>query len=283
MPASALARLAADPDVAYISPDRPLQGLLDQADAAIGASAAATYGLTGAGVGVAVIDSGIGPSDDLSGKVVYEQQFVSNTNAQDAFGHGTHVAGIIAGSGLDSTGSKYTRTFHGVAEGVSLIDLQVLNSTGAGTDSSVIAAIQEAIALKSKYNIKVINLSLGRPVFESYKLDPLCQAVESAWKAGITVVVAAGNYGRDEPDHDLRLRHDYGSGQRPVRNHRRRREGPGNRDADRRPHRHLQFEGTDAVRHGRQAGSGGAGQSDRFDPRPGEQHGQQLSAGWHQL
>ena len=199
IPATALAQLAANPDVAYVTPDRPLQGLLDQADATIGASAAATYGLTGAGVGVAVIDSGIGPSDDLSGKVVYEQQFVANTNTQDAFGHGTHVAGIIAGSGLDSTGSRYTRTFHGVAEGVSLIDLQVLNSTGAGTDSGVIAAIQEAIALKSKYNIKVINLSLGRPVLESYKLDPLCQAVESAWKAGIAVVVAAGNYGRMNP------------------------------------------------------------------------------------
>ena len=104
VPARALAQLAANPDVAYVTPDRPLQGLLDQADAAIGASAAATYGLTGAGVGVAVIDSGIGPSDDLSGKVVYEQQFVSNTSSQDAFGHGTHVAGIIAGSGLDSTG-----------------------------------------------------------------------------------------------------------------------------------------------------------------------------------
>jgi serine protease AprX len=199
VPASALSELANDPDVAFITPDREVHGLLDQADATIGASAAKTYGLTGAGVGVAVIDSGIGPNNDLSGKVVYEKQFVSNTNTQDTFGHGTHVAGIIAGSGLDSTGSQYTRTFHGVAEGVSLIDLQVLDSTGAGTDSGVIAAIEEAIALKSKYNIRVINISLGRPVVESYKQDPLCQAVESAWKAGITVVVAAGNYGRTNP------------------------------------------------------------------------------------
>ena len=66
-----------------------------------------------------------------------------------------------------------------------------------GTDSQVIAAIQMAIQLKSTYNIRVINLSLGRPVYESYKLDPLCQAVEQAWKAGIVVVVAAGNDGRD--------------------------------------------------------------------------------------
>src|SRR5208283_4443934 len=74
-----------------------------------------------------------------------------------------------------------------------------LDQTGAGTDSSVIAAIEQAIALKAKYNIRVINLSLGRPVYESYKADPLCQAVEQAWKAGITVVVAAGNYGRANP------------------------------------------------------------------------------------
>src|SRR5204863_3858779 len=67
---------------------------------------------------------------------------------------------------------------------------------GAGSDSSVIAAINRAIQLKNTYNIRVINLSIGRPIRESYKLDPLCQAVEQAWAAGITVVVAAGNNGR---------------------------------------------------------------------------------------
>src|SRR5262249_10245168 len=66
-----------------------------------------------------------------------------------------------------------------------------------GADSQVIAAIQRAIQLKDTYNIRVINLSLGRPVYESYTLDPLCQAVEAAWQAGIVVVVAAGNAGRD--------------------------------------------------------------------------------------
>jgi serine protease AprX len=78
-----------------------------------------------------------------------------------------------------------------------IINFRVLDQNGAGTDSEVIAAIQAAIQLKSTYNIRVINLSLGRPVFESYTLDPLCQAVEQAWKSGIVVVVAAGNYGRD--------------------------------------------------------------------------------------
>jgi serine protease AprX len=72
----------------------------------------------------------------------------------------------------------------------------VLDANGAGYVSDVIAAIDQAIQLKSTYNIRVINLSLGTPVYESYKLDPLCQEVEAAWKAGIVVVVAAGNYGR---------------------------------------------------------------------------------------
>jgi len=79
---------------------------------------------------------------------------------------------------------------------VNLIDLRVLDANGSGTDSMVIAAIQRAIALKSAYNIRVINLSLGRGISTGYAQDPLCQAVESAWRAGIVVVAAAGNFGR---------------------------------------------------------------------------------------
>ena len=61
----------------------------------------------------------------------------------------------------------------------------------------MIAAIQQAISLKKKYNVRIINLSLGRSIYWSYKQDPLCQAVEKAWNAGIVVVVSAGNNGRD--------------------------------------------------------------------------------------
>src|SRR5206468_11883701 len=90
-----------------------------------------------------------------------------------------------------------TRHLVGIAPNVNLIDLRVLDQNGVGSDSGVILAIETAIALRWQYNIRVINLSLGRPVYESYKLDPLCQAVEAAWQAGIVVVVAAGNDGRD--------------------------------------------------------------------------------------
>ncbi|MCW5979954.1 MAG: S8 family peptidase [Bryobacteraceae bacterium] len=194
--------LSNDPDIAYISPDRPVMASLDYAHPAVGAGIARSYGWTGNGIGVAVIDSGILAVSDLEGtnhaksQVVYSESFVGSS-AQDAYGHGTHVAGILAGNGKKSTGPAHTRTFLGVAPDVKLLNLKVLDDHGAGTDSAVIAAIERAIQLKEAYNIRVMNLSLGRPVFESYAVDPLCQAVERAWKAGIVVVVAAGNWGRD--------------------------------------------------------------------------------------
>lgn len=132
-------------------------------------------------------------------RIVFSYNFTSTTatDTMDAFGHGTHVAGLIAGNGSSSAGPGYSRTFTGIAPSANLINLRVLDANGQGTDSEVIAAIETAIYLKDVYNIKVINLSLGRPIYESYTLDPLCQAVEQAWKAGIVVVVAAGNEGRN--------------------------------------------------------------------------------------
>jgi len=201
VPVEALDALADDPDVAYISPDRPVRGALDTTVATVNGGYAQILGLSGAGIGVAVIDSGISDIPDLhnaSGYVVtYAQSFVpTDSSSVDKFGHGTHVSGIIASSGANSIGSKFSRHFVGLAPGVHLINLRVLNQNGQSTDSVVIAAIQKAIQLKNQYNIRVMNLSLGRGVYESAAFDPLCQAAEQAWKAGITVVVAAGNYGR---------------------------------------------------------------------------------------
>ncbi|MBV9268691.1 MAG: S8 family serine peptidase, partial [Acidobacteriaceae bacterium] len=201
-PAGTLESLAENPEVLSISPDRPVHMLLDNTTAAVNASAAWNAGLDGSGIGVAVIDSGISDHQDLHGgsgsRVVYSESFTGG-DSTDGFGHGEHVAGILAGNGSDSSCAICDRHFVGVAPNVNLIDLQVLDSTGAGTDSNVIAAIDRAVQLKAQFNIRVINLSLGRPVYESYTVDPLCQAVESAWKAGIVVVTAAGNGGRDNP------------------------------------------------------------------------------------
>jgi serine protease AprX len=204
IPASALAELEADPDVAFVSPDRQVQQTsteTDFYDQAVGAPYAWSVGFDGNGIGVAVIDSGVTDNGDFSGdsggtRVVYNQNF-STDGVNNAYGHGSHVAGIIAGNGANSTGPRYFKTFMGIAPEANIVSFRVLDGYGFGRDSDVIAAIQQAIALKNTYNIRVINLSLGRPVTESYKLDPLCQAVEAAWKAGIVVVVAAGNDGRD--------------------------------------------------------------------------------------
>jgi len=205
---AALASLAADPRVKYISPDRQVSASLEFATPAVFADVAHRSGFTGAGVGIAVIDSGVYPQSDFntplcnsSHRIVYSESFVANEPAirqTDWYGHGTHVAGVLAGNGntCDTT-LTYTRRFTGVAPQANLINLRVLDKDGKGTDSAVIRAIDRAIQLKTQHNIRVINLSLGRRILESYTKDPLCQAVERAWAAGIVVVVAAGNRGRD--------------------------------------------------------------------------------------
>jgi serine protease AprX len=184
IPVSALAALEADPEVVSVSIDHPMTGLDDTTDIATGIAAAWNAGYNGTGIGVAVIDSGINDShpdlwnsSETQSRVVYHQDFTgtATTNSSgaqyDLFGHGTHVAGIIGGNGYLSGGN-----YAGAAPNVNLVDLRALDLNGAGTDSTVIAAIQEAIALQSTYNIRVINLSLGRGIFVSYTQDPLCQA-----------------------------------------------------------------------------------------------------------
>jgi serine protease AprX len=203
LPANLVPVIAKLPGIKYVSVDRPIHRQLDITTATVGANIARTYGWTGKGIGVAVLDSGITPgladlnqSGTQTSRVVYRENFIDG-NTGDNYGHGTHVAGIIGGNGSSSSGFYMTKTYRGVATQVNLIDLRVLDSNGAGSDSAVIAAIERAIQLKNTYNIRVINLSLGRPIYESFQNDPLCQAVEMAWQAGITVVVAAGNNGRD--------------------------------------------------------------------------------------
>ena len=209
IPVNALPALEADAEVESVSLDHPVKALDNYTNAAMNVSAAWHAGYNGAGIGVAVIDSGINDSHpDLwdstqsHSRVVYHQDFTGTTvynstghRVYDLYGHGTHVAGIIGGNGYLSNGR-----YAGVAPNVTLVDLRVLDALGVGSDSTVIAAIQQAIKLENRYNIQVINLSLGRGISVGYAQDPLCQAVESAWKSGIVVVVAAGNYGRISVD-----------------------------------------------------------------------------------
>ena len=191
------------PNIVYISPVRAMTGSLDITTQSVNANLVWPSGYDGTGVGVAVIDSGVSAkadlmaSDGVHSRIVYSQSFVAGSDATDQFGHGTHVAGIIGANGSASTGLGFLKTYKGVAPNANIINLRVLDANGNGNESDVISAIQQAIALENTYNIRVINLSLGHRIYESYTLDPLCQAVEAAWKAGIVVVTAAGNYGRD--------------------------------------------------------------------------------------
>jgi serine protease AprX len=151
---------------------------------------------TGAGIGVAVIDSGIGSNRDLAGSIAGFWDFTHGGSAPvaayDDYGHGTHVAGLIASSGRLSGGD-----FRGVAPGVRLFGLKVLDAQGRGKSSDVLRAIDFVIANRNTKGIDVINLSLGHPILESAATDPLVRAVERAVRAGLVVVVAAGNVGTD--------------------------------------------------------------------------------------
>src|SRR4051812_23781530 len=148
-------------------------------------------GVTGRGVTIAVIDSGIAPHASVRDRVLASVDFTGpNGAARDEYGHGTHVAGIIAESGRDG--------FGGMAPGASLLNLKALKADGSGSTADVIEAIDWAVANRRAYNIRIINLSLGHPVLESYRDDPLCQAAQRAIDAGILVVAAAGNFGKTE-------------------------------------------------------------------------------------
>jgi subtilisin family serine protease len=132
----------------------------------------------------------------LSNKVVANVSFVpGDPVVTDGFGHGTHVAGIVAGNG--GPAAAVTSSYNGgIAPGVKLVNVRVLGNDGSGHVSDVIAGLEWVIAHKQQYNIRVVNLSLGHPVMESCSTDPLCQEVGKAARAGIVVVVAAGNYGK---------------------------------------------------------------------------------------
>jgi serine protease AprX len=151
---------------------------------------------TGDGVGVAIIDSGIAPSNDLQGRIAAFYDFTQGgvaTQPYDDYGHGTHIAGLIAGNGQQSK-VRYV----GVASSARLIGLKVLDSNGSGYSSDVIAAIEFAIANRVNLGIDIINLSLGHPIYESVATDPMVRAVERAVAAGIVVVVSAGNTGTND-------------------------------------------------------------------------------------
>jgi serine protease AprX len=204
VPRGVLMQLARDPRVVSISDDTPvvaIDGNLVSSDGPPGrrADLRAVMGLPPSmpaadGIGIAIVDSGISPSDDFLGRITAFHDFTQGgvaTMPVDPYGHGTHIAGIIGSSGLSSIHGEY----RGLGPNARLIGLRVLDEQGAGQTSQVIQAIEFAIAQRGALGIDVINLSLGHPIYEPAASDPLVRAVERAVDAGIVVVASAGNFG----------------------------------------------------------------------------------------
>ena len=177
-------------------------------------------------------------------------------DGSDKYGHGTHVASTIAGA---QGSAMDTRDYRGVASGARIINLRVLGADGSGMASSVIDAIDWAIENRARYNIRVINLSLGTPVLQPYRDDPLCEATERAVSAGIVVVAAAGNVGMTKDGRRVDRRHHL-SGQRSERPDRRGARRACHKRSLRRHRGDLQLARAGDVRPDDEAGPGGAGE-----------------------
>ena len=150
-----------------------------------------SQGNNGAGVNVAVLDTGIANLPDFAGRLVDGVDLSGGNNPfQDSYGHGTFVAGLIAGNGA-SSGGQYV----GEAPGAGLVSVKVAGASGQTDLATVIQGVGWTIANQWQDNINVLNMSLGYLPIESTSVDPLDQAVEKAWESGITVVVSAGNSG----------------------------------------------------------------------------------------
>jgi serine protease AprX len=231
VPAARVADLAAAPGVRAVTADGLLQptgvdeltpaDLMPVYNREIGADELRGRGHTGAGVRVALIDTGVSTAvatmGDLAGRIVpvahpFRQptrrdpnppdvpcvDFSGEGTCDDTFGHGTFMAGLIAGSGAASDGR-----YAGVAPGAQIVSVKVGGADGSADVSKVLAGIQWVVSFAEHYDIKVLNLALGTDSTVDPAIDPLNLAVQRAWAAGITVVVAAGNFGagpRTAPD-----------------------------------------------------------------------------------
>ena len=200
VPAHAVAGLADDIEVDQLTTNQTLRAQDAVTNETIGADLvqAGTWddegggeAYDGRGVGVALIDSGVALMPQLAGRIVARIDFTNPRGfGLDAYGHGTHVAGIIASQAGTRDGDG------GVAPGAHIVSLKVLDENGLGTADNVIEAIDWTIRNAKRFKIRVINLSLGGPVLQASADDPICQAVERAYRAGLVVVVSAGNFGK---------------------------------------------------------------------------------------
>lgn len=206
MPSSLVGKLSDFPEVSYISLDREVKSL-GHVSATTGADIVRQQiigngitGLDGTGIGIAVLDSSIYNShtsflgNDGNNRLVLHRDFTGEgMNTDDPYGHGTHVAALVAGNNRIAA-AAYT----GIAPNAKLINLRVLNREGVGTVSGLLAALEWIMDNRAAYNIRVVNMSLGTAAVDSYRNDPLCKAVRRLVDAGVVVVAAAGNHGKND-------------------------------------------------------------------------------------
>ena len=210
LPASAVKKLAASSGIVSVTPNyqASITGLLEnQADTkqispvdfsiAVGADKVWQQGITGDGITVAIVDSGLAPFDSLlyntngQSRLVAWKDFVDGSLTPiDPQGHGTHMAGIILNAEANAAGG-----FNGVAPDANLVAVRVLDENGYGSLEQILNGILWVIQHQDEYNIKVMNLSLSSDAMAPYWADPINRAVMMAWANGITVITSAGNTG----------------------------------------------------------------------------------------
>jgi serine protease AprX len=148
----------------------------------------------GAGIGVAIVDSGITPMASFDSRITAFFDFTDGQTRQtapfDDYGHGTHVAGLI---GAQQLAGDYE--YRGIAPGVHFVGIKVLDRKGKGRTSDVIRALEFVRANRQLLNVRIVNLSLGHPILQRAEDDPLVQAVEAAVRDGLIVFASAGNFG----------------------------------------------------------------------------------------
>ena len=200
VPADRVAALEATPGVVNVTLNRPVTFSGQYGDSsgvasavysdAVRASKTWDQGYTGQGIGVAVVDTGINPVGDLAGRVIGGVDLSGENTNLDSYGHGTFVAGLIAGSGADSDGAV-----KGVAPNVNLISVKIAGADGSTDLVHLIAGLDFVATTRNIYGTRVLNLSLAIDSPGSYQNDPIDVAVERVWNSGIAVVTAAGNHG----------------------------------------------------------------------------------------
>jgi serine protease AprX len=210
VPAAAVDALARLAGVRAVTPDdrvrvqgaasaSPIRSVYPQV---VRADAAWQRGITGRGVTVAVLDTGVAAGlpdlagrlvqvrNDLTGRTEPCKNLSGELDCNDRYGHGTFIAGLVAGNGASSGGR-----WKGVAPEANILSVKAAGADGSADVSNILAAIQWVVSFKDRYNIRVLNLSLGTDSTQDWRTDPLNYAVERAWAAGMTVVVAASNEG----------------------------------------------------------------------------------------